>query len=115
MLLRTAAALLLASFATHASADQTATGKKLFLADCSSCHLASGVGGVNIGNVQSADLQAPGLEQTYNHSDKLILRAILYARDQDNAPLNKPMPAWQGKLTVAQARDIIAYLKTLHS
>ncbi|HQU03132.1 MAG TPA: c-type cytochrome [Acidocella sp.] len=25
------------------------------------------------------------------------------------------MPAWKGKLTEAQAKDIIAYLHTLHS
>ncbi len=94
--------------------DATA-GKALYMQNCSACHLASGMGGVHFGQAVSADLRAPGLENTYHNSTKLLLRAILQARDEDNQPLDNPMPAWQGTLTQAQALDIIAYLKTLHS
>jgi mono/diheme cytochrome c family protein len=109
--------LLTASLAAPALAKTStlAEGTQLFLTNCSSCHLASGKGGVRFGDVQSADLRAPALEQTYKHSDALLLRAILDAKDEDGAPLDHPMPAWKGKLTTAQATDIIAYLKTLHS
>jgi len=98
-----------------ANGTDTTAGKKLFLSDCSSCHRENGSGGVHFGDAVSADLRAPGLEQTYKHSDKLLLRAILQAKDEGGEPLDAPMPAWQGRLTAAEAMDIIAYLKTLKS
>lgn len=90
-------------------------GGALFATDCASCHRADGSGGMKFGSAVSADLRAPGLETTYHGSDKLILRAILYAKDQDGERLDHPMPAWKGRLSVAQAKEIIAYLHTLHS
>ncbi len=106
----------LASPAMAQTKGDAAAGAKLFAANCASCHLASGAGGVKFasGSV-SADLRAPGLEKTYRHSNKLLLRAILTAHDEDNERLDQPMPAWKGRITTAQAQDIIAYLHTLHS
>ena len=92
-----------------------AAGKALYSANCSSCHLQSGAGGMSFGSIISADLRAPGLEATYHKSDVLLLRAILQGKDQDGETLNAPMPVWSGQLSPAQAADIIAYLKTLHS
>ncbi len=91
------------------------SGKALFDADCAVCHQASGAGGIHFGSAVSADLRAPGLEETYGHNDALILRAILQAKDETGAPLDLPMPAWAGRLFTAQAAAIIAYLHTLHS
>ncbi len=96
-------------------AAQLAAGQALFDQNCSVCHLSTGAGGVHLGSAVSADLRAPGLEQTYKQSDDLLRRAILHARDQDDEPLDMPMPAWAGRLTTAQVDDIIAYLKTLKS
>ncbi len=96
-----------------AQASAVATGAKLFAANCAECHRADGSGGIHFGAAVSADLRAPGLEQTYHNSDKLLLRAILQARDENGDRLDQPMPAWQGRLTRTQAKDIIAYLKTL--
>ncbi len=108
-------ALFLTSGAALAQQGSAAAGKALYMRNCSGCHLASGAGGVHFGDAVSADLRAPGLETTYHHSTKLMLRAILQARDEDGKRLDQPMPAWAGKITQAQALDIIAYLKTLHS
>lgn len=98
-----------------AHANTVATGKALYMAHCSGCHRANGAGGVHFGKAVSANLRAPGLETTYHHSTKLLVRAILDARDEDGDRLDQPMPAWKGRLTKVQALDIIAYLKTLHS
>jgi len=103
----------------QAQTEPTATsdlsaGKTLFNTNCVACHLASGAGGVHFGSAVSADLQSPGLEQTYRDNDHLIVRAILEAKDQDGAPLDMPMPAWSGRISQAQAEDIVAYLHTLH-
>ncbi|MDR3520564.1 MAG: cytochrome c [Acidocella sp.] len=99
----------------QASSPDVATGATLYADHCAKCHMANGAGGKMFGSVASADLRAPGLEQTYHNNDNLILRAVLEAKDQDDVPLNKPMHAWKGKLTTTQARDIIAYLHTLRS
>lgn len=90
-------------------------GKSLYVADCSGCHLASGAGGMHFNQAVSADLRSPGLETTYKHNDDLLLRAILEAKDETGKRLDSPMPAWKSRLSLPQALDIIAYLKTLHS
>lgn len=101
--------------AAHSTKPNVMDGKKLYAANCATCHMANGVGGKSFGAVKSANLQAPSLEHTYHNSDKLLLRAILYARDEDGNRLDAPMPVWHGKLSDAQGRDILAFLKTLHS
>jgi mono/diheme cytochrome c family protein len=90
-------------------------GKVLFDANCAVCHRASGAGGIHFGDAVSADLRSPGLETTYHDDDTLILRAILHAMDQNGAPLDAPMPAWSRRLSTGQAKEIVAYLHTLHS
>ncbi|HQT63756.1 MAG: cytochrome C [Acidocella sp. 20-57-95] len=99
----------------NTTAPSVANGATLFASNCASCHGSNGAGGMKFGSAVAADLQAPGLEKTYHGSDKLILRAIMLAKDEDGDRLDQPMPAWKGKLTEAQAKDIIAYLHTLHS
>jgi mono/diheme cytochrome c family protein len=110
-----AAAFALIAHAAAAQTPPTAAGQALYTANCASCHLATGAGGINFGTVTSADLRAPGLETTYHNSDTLIARAILQGKDQNGQPLNAPMPIWSGRLTPTQAAQIIAYLHTLHS
>ena len=120
---KTAAAaslLLFGAVALHAAhaAPQApvAAGKALFNADCVMCHRADGSGGVHFGHgVVSADLRAPGLEQTYHHEDSLIMRAILHGRDESDQPLHAPMPHWAATLSRTQARDVVAYLHTLRA
>jgi mono/diheme cytochrome c family protein len=92
-----------------------ATGSKLFAADCSSCHRSNGSGGISFGTTSSTDLRAPELEEAYRFDDSLILRAILDAEDQNGAKLSPPMPAWKGRLSVPDAKAIVAYLHILHS
>ncbi|WP_298222610.1 cytochrome c [Acidocella sp.] len=89
-------------------------GKELYGSNCSGCHLESGAGGVHFSHSVSADLRAPGLEMTYRHNVALLVRAILDAKDETGERLDSPMPAWKGRLSQAQALDIVAYLKTLN-
>ncbi len=88
-------------------------GQILYNEHCSGCHLRDGAGGIKMDHSVSADLRAPGLEETYRQSTVLLSRAILQARDEDGERLDQPMPAWQGRLSQQQVLDIIAYLKTL--
>ena len=61
-----------------AKPPSAASGRTLFQANCSACHLVTGAGGKHFGGVVSADLRSPGLEGIYNNSDALLLRAILH-------------------------------------
>ncbi|MBI1220522.1 MAG: c-type cytochrome [Rhodobacteraceae bacterium] len=110
------ATLLLGAFALSAStafaAGNAVAGKKLFLQKCQVCHKADASGGIKIGDTESANLQAPALESQYNETDALILRAMLDGKDEDGGDLDKVMPRWRGKITDAQAQDILAFLKT---
>ncbi len=103
-----------AAMPSHDAARQIELGHHLYDEHCASCHRADGRGGVHFAHAVSADLQAPGLERDYHHSDALIVRAILEARDEDGERLDQPMPAWRGRLSPTQARAIVAYLHTLH-
>ena len=98
-----------------APSAQTASGKLLFEKNCVVCHKTDGSGGVQLGDVKSADLDSPGLENQYHHDSKLLERAILDGKDEEGGDLESVMPRWRGRLTPGQVTDIIAYLKTLHT
>lgn len=101
--------------AANSTIAPTVAGRALFDANCAVCHQASGAGGIHLGNAVSADLRSPRLEETYYHSDSLIQRAILHAKDQNGTPLKSPMPAWSGRLSQQQVDDIITYLHQLRA
>lgn len=105
----------LISVPTFAQNADVVQGKMLYMSHCSGCHLPNGAGGVHFGEAVSANLRAPGLECTYHHNSSLLLRAILEAKDENGQRLDPPMPAWKGRLSPAEALDIVAYLKTLRS
>ncbi len=94
-------------------ASVSQAGMMLFMSDCATCHQANASGGLKVGNAVSADLRSPGLENTYHHSDALILRAILEGKDEEGGPLDAPMPHWKGQMSEQQAMQVLAYLKTL--
>jgi mono/diheme cytochrome c family protein len=96
-----------------ATSSGAADGKQLFDSNCAVCHKLDGSGGIKLGTVTSADLRAPGLEQSY-HTDALLRRAILDGKDESDQPLDPVMPHWRGHLTRPEVTAIIEYLKTLH-
>lgn len=115
----TRAALILGAVAVSASAafaaGDVAAGKTLFMQKCSVCHKQDGSGGVSLGDVKSADLESPALEVQFHQNDAMIKDAILNGNDEEGKPLDKVMPRWKGKITDAQADNLVAFLKTLKS
>lgn len=115
----TRAALILGAVAVSASAafaaGDVAAGKTLFAQKCAVCHKQDGSGGVSLGDVKSADLQSPALEVQFHENDAMMKDAILIGKDEEGKPLDKVMPRWKGKITDAQADDLVAYLKTMKS
>ncbi|OIQ70585.1 cytochrome c6 [mine drainage metagenome] len=105
------AALALSSSVASAAGD-VAAGAAIFKSHCVVCHKADASGGIHFGATESADLRAPELEKQYKETDALIMRAMLDGKDEDGKDLAKIMPRWRGRLTDAQAANVIAFLKT---
>ncbi len=105
------AALTLSSSVASAAGD-VAAGAAIFKSHCVVCHKADASGGIHFGATESADLRAPELEKQYKETDALIMRAMLDGKDEDGEDLAKIMPRWRGRLTDAQAANVIAFLKT---
>jgi len=113
VVLSTATLALLSSGPVAAASGNVQNGRKLFATDCALCHKLDGSGGVRVGFVTAANLQAPALEKMYHNSDALLSRAILEGKDEDGEEMDPVMPHWQGHLTHQELTDIIAFLKTL--
>ena len=83
-------------------------GKVLYKQDCESCHGKDGVGAFNW---QYTSRAAPALDSSghaWHHEDAQLLSMIL-----DKPAPDSKMPEWRGKLTENDARDLLAYIKTL--
>ncbi|GMR20240.1 MAG: hypothetical protein BMS9Abin36_0835 [Gammaproteobacteria bacterium] len=88
-------------------------GEPLYQQYCQSCHGVKGVGepAPPVFLRRSDYFPAPALndsQHAWHHSDENILRTIM-----NGSPRVSRMPAWKGKITVKQAQDIIAYMKSL--
>lgn len=89
-------------------------GKDLFVQNCAVCH----GGEAGLGEAYSEQsltdpkyLMAPALDDSmhaWHHSDENLVRTIL-----DGSPREPRMQAWKSTLDESQARDIVAYIKSL--
>jgi cytochrome c oxidase cbb3-type subunit III len=96
-----AVSLIFASFGFGAASNQAA--KHLFEANCSRCHGPEGKGFPgHTPNFTSSRWQA-------RHSNQRILAAIT------NGVKGTKMPAWKGKLTAAQIRSLMHYIRSLNA
>lgn len=91
-------------------------GRQLYAAHCQACHGDR----QGRGKIPDAPFHGPG-GHTWSHSDRDLMSIILNGSDRPGgtpqrnygAPENTPhMPAWKGRLSERDIRDILAYLKT---
>jgi len=92
-----------------------ALGKKLYVQNCQTCHQKEGVGErpVPIALRKPGYIPAIPLNETshaWHHPDEQMVNTIL-----NGTPSTKRMPAWRGKLSVKDAQNIVAYIKSLWS
>ncbi len=79
------------------------TGADLFKAKCASCHGADGKGETTMGkNLKVKDL---GSSEVQAKSDADLTTVISDGK--------KPMPAYKGKLTDDQIKDLVKYIRSL--
>ena len=93
--------------------DAAARGKTVYQAYCQSCHGERGVGEtIRPPFVQQpGQILAPALDDSmhaWHHSDEDLVRFIL-----QGSPRTKRMAGFRGILSEKQARDVVAYIKSL--
>ncbi len=90
-----------------------ARGEVLYRDTCQACHGERGVG-ERPDDMYAKDefgFVAPPLDDSahgWHHSDSGLVATIL-----NGSPRNERMRGWKGEMTEAQARDIVAYIKSL--
>jgi mono/diheme cytochrome c family protein len=91
-----------ADYPVSASAEELTRGKSAYDANCLACH---GDAVQRPIDANTPTHQADG--HTWHHPDRLLVQWTL-----DGVPLGAVMPKWRGKLTEAEVREVIAYIKT---
>jgi len=89
--------------AVTASAQAQDAGA-LFKAKCSMCHAADGSGNTQMGKT----LGAPDL-----HSDEVQKKTDAQLIEDITNGVGKKMPAYKGKLTDPQIKDLVGYIRDL--
>lgn len=80
-------------------------GKKLFQKHCATCHGSRGQGdGARMIGADVADLSSTSSQQKL---DLDLLKTIHEGRPE------KAMPSWKWRLSESQAKDVLAYIRTL--
>ena len=88
-------------------------GEKLYTANCQSCHGVQGVGETysEKGLTTQDYIMAPALDDSthsWHHTDDQLVETIL-----NGSPRTERMKPWKETLSNKQARDIVAYMKSL--
>jgi cytochrome c6 len=95
--------LILAALLAAGSAKAQGTGEKLYKAKCASCHGADGTGTTPAGKATKArDFCS---EEVTKESDDEWTQIIVKGKNK--------MPAYDKKLSEAEIKDVVAYIRTL--
>ncbi len=89
-----------------ATIDELASGKKLYADNCATCHKESGTGGEVV--IEGKKLNPDDLTSAKikGFSDEKILGYIM------NGVEDEGMPAFKGKLSEGEMRDVLKYVRT---
>ena len=106
---------LLAETGQRPDDQSVAAGKALYEQYCQACHKEKGIGEKPIPPLlkDPGFLTAMPLNETshaWHHGDEELVSAILYGLQR-----TQRMPAFKGTVTEQQAREILAYIKSLWS
>ena len=93
--------------APAATVDELSSGKKVFEKNCAICHRADGTGGkvtVEGKSLNVEDLTAPKIKA---FSDEKMIGYVM------NGVEDEGMPAFKGKLSEGEMRDVVKYVRML--
>lgn len=89
-----------------ATIDELASGKKVYETNCMVCHKADGTGGKLTVEGKSLDVEDLTAAKIKAMSDEKIIGYIMKGVPSDG------MPAFQGKLSEGEMRDVVKYIRT---
>ena len=98
------------------NSERVERGARLYQEFCSTCHGQNGIGEPPIPwSIRRSDyITAMPLDESshaWHHGDDQLVQMILKGSPRSRIR----MPVWDGVLTKAQARDLVAYIKSLWS
>lgn len=93
-------------FPVRITDERVSSGQGIYAANCASCHGGFDGEAPPIAAAPSHDAEMPR-SHTWHHADRQLFEWIL-----DKPPLATLMPAFRGKLTDEEVRDVIAYIKS---
>jgi mono/diheme cytochrome c family protein len=96
------AALAAVIVAAPLRADATPDGAALYKAKCAVCHGAGGSGQTAVG--KSMRLKALGSPEVQRQNDQALIKIVEAGKGK--------MPAYKGKLSAAEVKQIVSYVKT---
>jgi len=89
-----------------ATFDAMASGRKVYEANCVACHKADGTGGEVVIEGKKLDPDDLTSAKIKGFSDEKILGYIM------NGVVDEGMPAFKGKLSEGEMRDVVKYIRT---
>jgi mono/diheme cytochrome c family protein len=89
-----------------ATVDQLATARELYVKNCANCHREDGSGGKVTVDGKELDPEDLTKHKIVAFSDEKILRII------NNGIEDEGMPAYKDKLSEAEMREVVRYLRT---
>lgn len=88
-----------------ATIDELASGRKVYAASCANCHKENGTGGKV--TIEGKELEPEDLtsSKVKNFPDEKIIRIIMNGAEDDG------MPAFKGKLSEGDMRDVVKFIR----
>ena len=95
-----------ATATTAATPDEFATGRTLYEQNCAACHKENGTGGTMKIEDKTLDVDDLTSDKIKNFPDEKITRYIV------NGVEDEGMPAFKDKLTDAEIKDVVRFVRT---
>jgi len=95
----------IASPLPSATIDELASGRKVYAASCANCHKENGTGGEVTIDGKTLDPEDLTSAKVKGFADEKMIRIIMNGAEDDG------MPAFKGKLSEGEMRDVVKFIR----
>ena len=88
-----------------ATIDELASGRKVYAASCANCHKENGTGGEVTIDGKTLDPEDLTSAKVKGFTDEKMIRIIMNGAEDDG------MPAFKGKLSEGELRDVVKFIR----